>query len=341
MANPSPTTTKLSSSAGTRNEALDFTRGGLVLLMVLYHWLNYFVPSEVEVYRYLRFLTPGFIFITGFVVASVYFSRRDGSSPAARLATRGIKLLGLFAGLNLAIGLLISRSHTSLWSPEGLVNVFVSGNTNVGGIKAAAFYVLIPISYLLLVSALLVVVHNRWAYIVEATVIGLISSRLVLAWAGLICPNVDMLAIGSLGILVGRLPSEKIERIVDYPLLLGIAYVFQATALAIWNVIYVLQVTSVFVNLAVLYAFGMSRGLPERLKDHFKMLGRYSLFGYIAQICILQVLRRGFQGVDESAPMLLVSFLAAFALTSITVVAVDRARARAALVNRMYSVVFS
>ena len=44
--------------------ALDFTKGALVLIMVLYHWLNYFYGPRGDVYRYLRFLTPSFIFIT-------------------------------------------------------------------------------------------------------------------------------------------------------------------------------------------------------------------------------------------------------------------------------------
>src|SRR6184192_3526731 len=57
-----------------RNSALDFTKGMLVLLMVLYHWLNYFVASEGDFYRYLRFVTPSFIFITGFLISNVYLS---------------------------------------------------------------------------------------------------------------------------------------------------------------------------------------------------------------------------------------------------------------------------
>src|SRR4029077_598346 len=51
-----------------RIPALDFTRGTLVLIMVLYHWLNYFVTADGTIYKYLRFLTPSFIFITGFLI---------------------------------------------------------------------------------------------------------------------------------------------------------------------------------------------------------------------------------------------------------------------------------
>src|SRR6185503_19333445 len=83
-----------------RNYALDFTKGALVLLMVFYHWLNYFIGPDFD-YRYLRFLTPSFIFITGFVISHVYFSKNtDVGRLSSRLFTRGLKLLLLLVVLN-------------------------------------------------------------------------------------------------------------------------------------------------------------------------------------------------------------------------------------------------
>ena len=55
------------STKSQRIPALDFTKGTLVLIMVLYHWVNYFIGNQWGYYRYLRFLTPSFIFITGFM----------------------------------------------------------------------------------------------------------------------------------------------------------------------------------------------------------------------------------------------------------------------------------
>src|SRR5271169_6764755 len=52
-----------SGSKTGRISALDFTKGTLVLVMVLYHWLNYFVGSQGSFYRYLSFLPPSFICI--------------------------------------------------------------------------------------------------------------------------------------------------------------------------------------------------------------------------------------------------------------------------------------
>src|SRR5580704_5753793 len=72
---------KPGSRKAQRIPALDFTKGALVLIMVLYHWLNYFVGPQADIYRYLRFLTPSFIFITGFLVSGVYLSKYSVADP--------------------------------------------------------------------------------------------------------------------------------------------------------------------------------------------------------------------------------------------------------------------
>src|SRR5579872_443944 len=76
-----------------RVPALDFTKGALVLIMVLYHWLNYFVGPQGDIYKYLRFLTPSFIFITGFLISNVYLSKYGIADPRIprRLVQRGLK----------------------------------------------------------------------------------------------------------------------------------------------------------------------------------------------------------------------------------------------------------
>src|ERR1700751_836902 len=95
-------TSKIANS--TRIPALDFTKGALVLIMVLYHWINYFIGPQWGYYQYLRFLTPSFIFITGFMISNVYLSKYDATDRrlSTRLFTRGFKLLVLFLFLNLA-----------------------------------------------------------------------------------------------------------------------------------------------------------------------------------------------------------------------------------------------
>src|SRR5580692_606153 len=113
-------------AAVTRNAALDFTKGVLVLVMVLYHWLNYF-HGPGDVYRYLRFLTPSFIFITGFLISNVHLSRYGSADSrlAKRLMWRGLKILVVFILLNAAIALLFPNNGRVSFSPASFAATFV------------------------------------------------------------------------------------------------------------------------------------------------------------------------------------------------------------------------
>src|SRR6476661_2154446 len=146
-----------------RITALDFTRGALILFMLLYHWLNYFTEATSDVYKYLRFVNPSFIFITGFLISNVYPSKYDVGDPMLqkRLANRGVKLLALFIILNAIVSFTFSQSYNGrilfdLSSVTNLVSVFITGSVSMAGIgKLAAFQILVPISYLLLLSAVI------------------------------------------------------------------------------------------------------------------------------------------------------------------------------------------
>src|ERR1700734_281432 len=121
-----PTT---SSPKPQRISALDFTKGALVLIMVLYHWINYFIGPQWEYYQYLRFLTPSFIFITGFMISHVYLSKYDAADPRLpkRLFTRGLKLLGIFVVLNVARTFIVPVLSTGALvnDPLNLRNIFI------------------------------------------------------------------------------------------------------------------------------------------------------------------------------------------------------------------------
>jgi peptidoglycan/LPS O-acetylase OafA/YrhL len=129
-----------------RISALDFTRGALVLIMVLYHWINYFVGPDWPYYPYLRFLTPSFIFIAGFMISSVYLSKYDAVDPRLpkRLVTRGLKLLTIFILLNVARIFIVPALSTGelaggLVNPRNIFIVFVSGTLPATGPKLVSF----------------------------------------------------------------------------------------------------------------------------------------------------------------------------------------------------------
>lgn len=349
---PMPTEIKRSghniqaSASNTRRiSALDFTKGTLVLVMVLYHWLNYFVGAQGPFYRYLSFLPPSFICITGFLIAQVYLSkgRINDSRLPRRLMVRGLKLLIIFIILNVGIISLIPAVHNERhkfdsFSVGNLESVFVTGN--MAGGRTVAFYVLVPISYLLLLSAFLVIAHRHHQQAFHAMTIICLLAISVLSLNGLKSGNLELLTIGLLGTSIGHISIDKINLLLKHPFTVVVAYLFYAAAITLWNVPYPLQVAGVLLTLILLYLAGTVSGDSGKVQRSLIMLGKYSLFGYIAQIAILQLLRRSLH-MELEAWALGASFLAAIALTLVAVKAVDRARSMSAFVNRLYGAVFS
>jgi peptidoglycan/LPS O-acetylase OafA/YrhL len=331
----------------SRLPALDFTKGALVLFMILYHWLNYFVGFEADIYRYLRFLTPSFIFITGFLVSHIYlakFNQSDTKVPK-RLMQRGLKLLGVFLFLNATIVFLLPRSGrvaVDTLSLKWIVAVFAAGNTLVPGSgKAAAFPVLVPISYLLLLSAGLVIASRWYKYVFQVACGLLFLSVLLSGINGTGNANLDLLAIGGLGVFLGFLPIESLNRLGRHPYALCSGYVLYLVAITLWNVKYPLQVVGVCLTVALLYVLGSLNGLPAAVNEQVILLGKYSLLGYIAQIAVVQLLHRAMWRPDPSLAIRGVSLIAAFSLTMISVAVVDRLRKKSTLVNQVYKAVFA
>lgn len=333
-----PTAPPPALKSGPRNVALDFTKGFLVLLMVLYHWFNYFVgPSEI--YKYIRFLTPSFIFISGFIVANIYFAKYDVRDLhlSARLATRGLKIIAVFVALNAMIGGLLLR-HTA-----PLLQILIARLTGTvtPGVKDAAFPVLVPIGELLLVCAALVFVYRRSRHAVHAFCLLAFATVILLRVAGIENVNAELIAIGALGLVVGMVPIAQLVATVNRPLILVIAYVVLDLAIARWGEPYTLQVLGVCINIAIIYLVGATRWVTSWSGRVVVLLGKYSLFGYIAQIAILQVLRRAMPTSTPEAWLLAISFVSAFVLTILSVMLLDAARLRSKFVDRSYKLVFA
>jgi hypothetical protein len=337
----------VSSKTGpARISALDFTKGALVLIMVLYHWLDYFYGAHDS--RYLRFLTPSFIFITGFLVSNVYFSKYGvgNSHLPRRLMYRGVKILAVFIALNLIITFMFAGSGSGRLimpqlSPGSLRNIFVTGNVVAAGVgKSVVFYILVPISYLLLLSAVLTIVCRVYEYTFQVVCVCFLLGVLACRLNGIESSNLELLAIGLLGVVVGYIPLSKISSFVSRPFALAAAYLLYVVAITLWNVIYPLQIVGVCLSLMILYFLGTRGHDKGKVRSRILLLGRYSLFGYIAQIAILQVLRRGFRHIALGPAVWEISFVLAVVLTQLSVEGMDRARARSTIVDSCYRFVF-
>ena len=144
-----------------------------------------------------------------------------------------------------------------------------------------------------------------------------------------------------LGVLAGFIPIERINGLVRHPVVLAVCYLCYTIAITIWNAPFPLLVVGVLLSLMVIYLVGTKGGECNIVRNEVILLGKYSLFGYISQIAILQVLSVCFRIVHVGATELIISFLAAFALTIVSVEVVDRARANMKSVDRLYKAVFA
>ena len=331
-----------------RIPAFDFTKGALVLFMVLYHWLNYFVGAEGAYYNYLHFLTPSFIFITGFLISHVHFAKYGAGSArlSGRLVIRGLKLLGLFVLLNFLIAVFLPGSsvrnafyHVPLNSD--LFTIFVDGGSFVDGIgKAAVFGILVPISYLLICSAGLLLLGRTYRYAFHFACGILLAPLIFLAIRGNEAENLELLVIGLLGVVVGYANEARVKAVISHRFAICGLYCLYLAAITFWGVPLALRIAGVLLTTTLIYLLGDRKGQPGFLYNEIVLLGKYSLFGYISQIAILQALRYSFRFAAPGTGPLLVSLLLGFALTMASVEAMDALR-RISLVDRAYKAVFA
>ncbi|MCC6365720.1 MAG: hypothetical protein IT165_19575 [Bryobacterales bacterium] len=323
-------------NAQGRIVALDFTKGVLVLLMVVYHWLNYFVSTTGSFYKYLRFLTPSFIFITGFIISHVYLQKYASRNLvlSRRLLIRGLKLLFLFLIANIAIRSVIptGRAHSSI---EAVVSMYLTGQAIV------SFSILVPIGELLILSAVLAILSPYCQHIFHLAALCGILFIAALHACGTSNTYAELVTLGVLGITVGYVPHSSLRYLNTHSTVLLVLYGCYLAAITVWAEIYPLQVMGVCVNLALIYLIGTLPVYTEHpLRTTIILLGQYSLFAYILQILILHALHFSLRNTGHIQRLLL-SFLGGLAITILGVLWVRHARRSWKTADRLYSVVFA
>ena len=219
--------------------------------------------------------------------------------------------------------------------------VFVSGNVPTTGNKLISFGILVPISYLLMLSGALMIPYRFYRYIFHVVCAVLLISILIFGLMGFESANLELITIGMLGVLAGFIPIPAINNFVRHPIFLAIAYSCYLAAITIWNVPFWLQMIGVPLSLMVIYLAGISVSASNAIANECILLGKYSLFGYISQIAILQVLAVSLRHVSLRLLALSLSFVAAFLLTIVSVEIVDRLRAQMPAADKLYKAVFA
>lgn len=324
-----------------RIEALDFTKGLLVVCMVAYHSLNYSTRYELG-FRLMGFLPPSFIVITGFLLSRVYFARPVGEvrPVCRRLLVRGAKLFVLFTVLNVMAGL-VRRT-----TPPGVVagpaalftqafDVFVSGHG-----RLAVFEVLLPIAYLLMGGPMLLWLDLAHRRLVPALTAITLAACLVLEQQGALMPNPALMTAGLVGIVLGRIPGDRLDWLCRaWPLPVA-AYVAYVGLVILLGQGFAIQLFGACAVLAVCYAVGLRAGARGWLSGRVITLGQHSLLAYIVQIAVLQLLA-ALMGRPEPASFEFAAlFLAALALTGAFIEFTHWARGRSVSFHAAYRLAF-
>ena len=329
----------------SRVQAIDFTKGALVVFMVVYHSLNYSTQYHLG-FKYLAFLPPSFIFITGFLIASVYFRRpleRDGTTRR-RMLVRGLKLLAIFTALNIAVTLVSTRYYNgqplnlslffSLWR-----EVYLQGAGSL-----VAFEVLVPIAYILLIGPVLLGFHRMTPWIVPVLAIIVIVGLVWLQAIGQrVSANVSMMAAGFVGAGFGIIPKKAFNALSRFwytPIAVYAVIGFVGNRYGVVGQWILAQQVAAVVAVAALYGIGARFRTPEWLIERIVVLGNYSLLAYIAQIGFLQILVR-WTGRFEPGSLAFAAFLlSVLILTSLAAEITHWSRERSGTVDGAYRFVF-
>jgi hypothetical protein len=332
----------MQTASAPRVVALDMTKGLLVVLMVVYHSINYTAQPYLA-FQYIGFLPPSFILIAGFLITNIYSARYTEHDwrPCKRLLLRGAKLLALFTVLNIVAHVTRGNSYAGQQTGVGFYfehwfEVYVLGSG-----RLAAFEVLLPISYLLLLAPLFIMADHLHRLVVPAITIAFLLLCTFLDSRGNSLTNLNLISAGMVGMLLGRAPMKDLDFLGRRLPIAALVYsIYFALCFTIGQT-YLVQLFGACAALALIYSFSVTIGETGWPQSRLVRLGRYSLVSYIVQIAILQVLARVTGRPDLWSFGFLTLFFGALILMTIIVEAIEWARTRSFGVETVYKAVFA
>ena len=325
----------------TRDAALDFTRGALVLCMIVYHAVNY-SGADPAILRHLRFLPGAFVFLAGFGVGRIYLQRwvAGDAGVARRLWWRGVRILMLFLALNVTAHALMPASYNrrlELAEFAERLDVILGP----GGVRAAVFGVLLPIAYVLAACGAALALGRRGRQAVLLVGALVFGTAAMLATVSSLPFNLELAGLGFLGVLSGCVAFGRMPSALRHPMALLFVCTALQAVLTRGEPGFALTTTLITMTLALLYVVGRrvsteAPGLPVIL-----LLGRNSLLAYLLQIAALQLLFRTMRASGVGAPDLPLAIAFTAVATTAGIAATSALRPRLPLAERTYRALFA
>ncbi len=272
-----------------RDYSLDFVKGVLVEIMILYHSINYFVGRNI-ILNYIDFVTGSFVFLSGYMVSRIYWTKYNANTFLIfkRLSTRGFKLIVIFIVVNAIINVMITNNYNN--AQLGM-RVFLYNFTSIflfGDRRLAAFEILLPIAYSLIICATLLFIMRKRSLIITAIAVLFIfcSIRNNLSY------NLTFLTIGLSGMVIGFIKKDDKELFFNkkfkFLSLFVVVMYYVLISIGISNIdIYFMGVVSAVLTI---YLFGVELNYEHYFSKTLVMMGQYSLISYLSQILFLQIL---------------------------------------------------
>jgi hypothetical protein len=318
---------------------IDFTRGILVIFMVIYHTLNVY---NIFPHRFMAFLPGSFIMITGFIITQIYFPKYglDVKGLRTRLASRSIKLLLIFTFVNLVALIILPTYHNGIaFKLKYFIGQWVAIYI-IGSPRMVAFDILIPISYTLLLSIFIPRIQSVTFYIIGLFTLVIFVACIFMENYGNSIYNIDLLSSGVIGMTIGLLPMTLINGLAASWIIISLLFVLLGSISFFSGADYIIQTFSTVISLLMIYTIGCRMNLLNWFSIHTILLGQYSLLSYITQIAYLQLYRIVAAKWNLDIPIIPTIFFITF-ITWLTVFIVDRGRQRYNFVNVTYKKVFA
>jgi hypothetical protein len=326
--------------ATERIEALDFTKGILVIFMVIYHSLNY---HGIFPNRYIPFVAPAFIMLAGFIITQIYFPKygRDINGARIRLAVRSIKLLLIFTILNLAGRMVWPLYHQGIsFELEDYFGNWIDIYL-IGSPRTAAFEVLLPISYTLIISILIPRFKSITAYFIIICAITIFSASILMEYYRSTVYTINLISAGIIGMAIGLLPLPLTNAFARSWLKFSLLFVLYGICAFFCGHYYYTQIISTIIALLVFYSIGKMINLKNIFPKQLALLGQYSLLSYIIQIVYLKIILTMLTKWRIAKPNIIITVFLITVITYITILILDYVRPKFKCIDVLYKTVFA
>src|SRR6266487_789835 len=326
----------------TRIEALDMTKGVLVMAMVVYHSFNYSTDYTLG-FKYLPFLPPSFILITGFLISRLYFKPEVARDLTAhgRLLLRGFRLLLLFTLLNVATQ--VAGRHKFGTDPQGIA--YLADHWfdiyGIGGGHFAAFSILLPIAYLLLLAPLLILMNCWNRILVPVIAVALAIFCAIPSQEMEPSANLALLSAGLIGVILGAVPTSVLFAMGRHWYVAVAVYLgYLAFSQLLWQSPFD-QLLNAFLALVAIFSVCSAINSNSPFARRLLVLGKYSLLAYILQIAVLQILTRLFGRVEPFTVAFFLQMLGVLLLMIIIAESLGWARRKSTWADASYGAIFA